>query len=124
MNNETIISKLREYQIGEIEKGISMNDVLNFENEFIKLVRIDASNKWLGTPHRSDMSKQWGIIIKIKKPFTNLEGYKQLTKFFNIDITPVVRGVNKGCYGIRLYDMKKNPSIDIVNKLLNYIFNC
>ena len=99
-----------------------MDKVMDYENEYIKLVRIDSSNKWLRTPHFSDMSKQWEIIILLKKPFSFLDSYKFLQKHFYIDITPVMKGVNKGCFGIRLYNMKKNPTHLIVKQLLDFIF--
>lgn len=121
--SKDLISNLKQCQNGEIDKAIVMYNNLNFENEFIKLVRIDSSNKWEGTPHHSEMCKQWSIIIELKKRFTDLEGYKYLQKFFRIKVTPVVKGENKGCYGIRIYDMKKNPSILLVKDLLNAIFS-
>ena len=53
----------------------------------------------------------------------NIALLKYLKQHFDIDVTPVTRGVNKGCYGIRFYGMKKNPSLSFVEVLLDFIFN-
>ena len=68
------------------------------------------------------MLKQWSFIVYVKKMFTNLDNFKYLQKFIDIKVTPVTKGINKGCYGIRFYNMKKNPTIDFVKDLLNFIF--
>lgn len=103
--------------------GVMINS-FKYENEYIKVLRIDSSNKWQGIPHQSDMDKQWGIIIEIKKDFCNLQNFKNLCSNYSIDIdvTPVTRGENKGNYGIRLYHMAQNPNQDIVRQILDYIF--
>ena len=67
MDKEKIIEKIREYQTGETVVGITMSEDLIYENQYIKLRRIDSSNKWLGVPHQSKMTKQWGIIVSLKK---------------------------------------------------------
>lgn len=68
------------------------------------------------------MSKQWSIIFTQKKNFENFNNYKSLVSNLNLAITPVKKGINKGCYGIRLYNMSQNPSKYIVELMLDYIF--
>lgn len=98
--------------------------VIGYSNEYISVVRIDSSNKWLGEPHASLMGKMWSIIVDIKKDFTRLPTYKALLQEgLNIKVTPVTTGRNKGKYGIRIYDMKMEPNQRLIKALLDYLFN-
>ncbi|MBO5885126.1 MAG: hypothetical protein J6Q51_04945 [Clostridia bacterium] len=120
---DNLILNLQNYKdFKNFNNGVAMIESFKYENEYIKVLRIDASNKWTGIPHKSDMDKQWGIIIDIKKDFRFLQNYKKLTTVLDIDITPVHRGKNKGKYGIRIYHMAQNPNEEIVQQILNYIF--
>ena len=120
---DNLITKLQKYKnFKNFDRGVVMIDSFSYENEYIKLLRIDASNKWTGTPHQSKMDKQWGIIIDIKKNFCYLQNYKNLKTILDLDVTPVYRGVNKGKYGIRIYHMAQNPNEEIVQQILDYIF--
>ena len=56
-----------------------MIDSFKYENEYIKVLRIDSSNKWQGVPHQSDMDKQWGIILNVKKNFYHLQNFQKAT---------------------------------------------
>jgi len=100
-------------------------DYITYENEYIVLKRVDTSNKWLGTPHNSEMEKMWSIIVKVKKDFTKLTNYQNLKKIIKLKTTPVkgAKSTFAGCYGIRLYGLKKDPSAQILNAILNYIFS-
>ena len=44
--------------------------LIGYSNEYITVIRMDSSNKWLGEPHNSLMEKMWSIIVDIKKNFT------------------------------------------------------
>ena len=81
-------------------------------------MRIDSSNRWV-TP--TEMEKQWSIIIDKKKDFTSLPNFSLLKKEGIITLTPVNNGENKGCFGIRLYGMKKDPDAHIIKTLLDFI---
>ena len=94
-----------------------------FNNDYLNVRRLDSSNKWLGVPHASEMEKQWSIIIDFKKEFRNLTKYRELLHVLDIKLTPVTKGELSGCYGIRIYGMKKEPSSSIVYDILNYIFS-
>lgn len=97
-------------------------DMVQFENEYISVLRVDSSNKWIDKAS-GKLSKQWGIIIDIKKDFTMLPGYRDLQRNYpNIAVTPVTRGEMLGCYGIRIYDMRQEPTKEIIEDILNYIF--
>ena len=64
----------------------------------------------------------WSVIYNQKKSFLGLPGYRDLQKVIDIKVTPVTRGSIKGCYGLRLYGMKKDPDITIVKTILDFIF--
>ena len=68
------------------------------------------------------MEKQWSIIIDKKKDFTSLPNFSLLKEQGILTLTPVSKGENKGCFGIRLYGMKKDPDEGIIKKLLDFIF--
>lgn len=97
--------------------------VMGYSNDYINVIRIDSSNKWLGEPHKSLMGKMWSIIVETKKPFQNLDTFRELIQAgFNIDVTPVSKGQNKRKEGIRIYSMKQEPNEELIGKLLDYIF--
>ena len=127
MKSSEIIDKLNEFRGGKTEQNWTMeqpkySQFLEYENEYIKVLRIDSSNKAGGAEVQN--GKQWGIIVEIKKAFESLPNWKTLKKEMGEDIaiTPLTRGKNKGKHGIRLYKMSKNMNDDIIKKLLNFIF--
>ena len=93
-----------------------------FENEYIKLIRIDSSNNHGGKTASS--GKQWSILIEEKKNFQMLENWIILKNEFNetLKITPF-RNRNCGWKGIRFYRMEEDPTNEIVINILNFIFN-
>lgn len=116
-----IMSRIEPFKIGGADRRWKMKDEeITFENEYIKVVRIDSSNKWISS---TEMVKQWGIIFKEKQNFTHLPNYRQLAEKCNITVTPVRSGRNAGCYGLRVYGMKKDPTAEIVLDILNFIFS-
>lgn len=98
-------------------------EAVHYSNDYLDVKRLDSSNKWLGVPHASEMIKQWSIIVDLKKDFHHLQKYRELSKILDINVTPVVKGELSGCYGIRIYGMKKDPSSTIIYDILNYIFD-
>lgn len=64
----------------------------------------------------------WSIVIDIKKDFCSLLHYRELSKVMKINLTPVKKGEFRGYWGIRIYKMKQEPTIDIIYDILNYIF--
>lgn len=94
-----------------------------YQNEYIEVLRIDSSNKWLGRPHYSEMGKMWSIIVKKKKNFSQLENYIALKHILNIKLTPVTKGTYVGNYGIRIYNMKYEPDREILLSILTFIFS-
>lgn len=95
------------------------DSMLVYENEYIKLLRVDSSNHHIDN---GKMSKMWSLIVKIKKDFRRLPHYCDLTRYYDIRVTPVRSGEMEGYYGIRLYDLKKDPNPLIVKTLLDFIF--
>ena len=98
-------------------------NVIYFNNDYINVRRLDSSNKWLGAPHASEMEKQWSIIIDLKKDFEYLPKYRELSQLLDIKLTRVTKGELTGCYGIRIYGMKQEPTCAIIYDILNYIFS-
>lgn len=112
--------ELNNYMQGETQRSfIRTENLINYENEYISVLRVDSSNKWIG---QNKMTKSWAIIVDIKKPFTSLANFVQLSQVIDVKITPVKRGVLQGNYGIRFYGMKQNPDEKIITDILNFIF--
>ena len=123
MTIEELANRLSYYQTGITSRAWSKTKVLiSFENEYIKVRRLDSSNKWLGIPHKSDMEKMWSIIIDLKKDFRTLSKYRELHNILDIKLNSVTKGELAGCYGLRIYGMKKEPNSSIIYDILNYIF--
>ena len=53
----------------------------------------------------------------------HLNKYCILKDNFRVNVTPVIKGKNKGCYGLRIYDMKKDPDVNIIKEILDFIFS-
>ena len=119
---EDYLMSLNLYRYGETDQHWRKEKEFDFENEYIKLERIDSSNKSGG--HEVIRGKQWSIIVILKKDFTHLDGWMELKKFLGNDlrVTMVEKGELKGCYGIRFYRMSRNPTNDFIKETLNYIF--
>lgn len=115
----SIIEELLEYKKGAAGHSWKKLKGFSYNNDYILLVRIDSSNRWV-TP--TEMEKQWSIIIDKKKDFTSLPNFSLLKEQGLLTLTPVSNGVNKGCFGIRLYGMKKDPDEKIIKNLLDFIF--
>ena len=113
-------NSIEYFKKGETERCfLRVKDFITYSNDYIKVIRIDSSNKWVS---ENKMAKMWSIIFELKKNFTSLTNYKNLCNEFDIKITPVTKGMLKGCYGLRIYNMKRNPNREIILDILNYIF--
>ena len=116
-----MIAKINSFKSGNADRRWKMKDQeLVFDNEYITVVRVDSSNKWVSS---TEMEKQWGIIFEMKKDFTHLPKYKELASHCDIAVTPVRTGKNAGCYGLRVYRMKRDPDEKILAEILDYIFS-
>lgn len=119
---KNIFDEIDSFRTGETEQHYRQDISPAYENEYIKLIRIDSSNQSGGkTVIRG---KQWSIIFEQKKPFTMLIGWRRLKEYYGegIRITSVNKGVLKGNYGLRLYHMSSNPTDNVVIDILDYIF--
>lgn len=116
-----MIAKINSFKSGNADRRWKMKDQeLVFDNEYITVVRVDSSNKWVSS---TEMEKQWGIIFIMKKDFTHLPKYKELSSHCDIAVTPVRTGKNAGCYGLRVYRMRRDPDEKILAEILDYIFS-
>jgi hypothetical protein len=122
MEINEILKKLEQFIGGETEQSFVMSPPFPFENDYIKVLRIDTSNKAGG--REVLRGKQWSIIIKIKKDFKILSNWRKLKKELgnDLDVTEVTRGEYCGCQGIRIYRMSRNMDRKIIEELLEFIF--
>ncbi len=95
-------------------------EMLIYENDYIKVLRIDSSNKWTG---QDSMIKMWSVIYEEKKDFVHLQKFFEISSIIDIEITPVKQGVLKGNYGIRIRNMKREPNAYIIKIILDFIFS-
>lgn len=120
MTLEQIKSLLNDCNNGAMDRTYKTRQGGFYANELIRVVAIDSSNNWI---NKNDMTKMWSIIFEMKKDIRFLQRYKELNKNLNIKITPVKRGQNKGCYGIRIYHLKQEPRASVVKAILDFIFS-
>lgn len=119
---EKIFEKIDSFRSGETDQHYRKDLSPVYENEYIKLVRIDSSNRFGGK--EVICGKQWSILFELKQSFSSLAGWKKLQNYYRDDIriTPVKSGALAGCYGIRFYRMASNPTDQIIVDILNFIF--
>lgn len=123
MTINELINEIKKYNdIDVTKKSWVKVDSFDFSNDYIELLSIESSNKH-GT---NSMIKQWSIIIDLKKDLKLINNFNKLliNEEFKVALTPV-RPNSKfsGKWGIRFYDMKKDPNNEIVYIILKYIFN-
>ena len=115
-----INNMIKHYNDCETQRAWSMDfGELEYVNEYVAVRRIDSSNRWVG-PNK--MEKVWSVILNLKKDFENLPTYIQLRKNLNVAVTPVRKGRLSGCYGLRIYGMRKEPTAQIIKEILDFIF--
>lgn len=120
MNALDIKNRIENFNNCETQRSWMMEErTIDYENEFLLVHRIDSSNKWVGP---DEMEKMWSVIFESKRDFNHLQGYKEIKKVLDINITKVKRGKLKGCFGIRIYGMKREPNSKIVKEILDFIF--
>lgn len=94
---------------------------MNYENTYIKVVSIDDSNKHNSEDYNK-YDKMWSIVYSAKQTFINSENFKLFQKEFNAYISSVNKGRSKGCFAIRIPNMKECPNTEIVTVILDFIF--
>jgi hypothetical protein len=123
MNIETLIDKIKSFKTANgTKQSWRKDEPPTYENEYIKLVRIDSSNAHGGS--KISQGKQWGFIVEQKKDFQSLKGWLLLKRELRdtLKVTPF-RSAKFDWIGIRFYEMEKDPTNDIVIDILNFIFN-
>ncbi len=116
-----LLEDLRKYKDGLTEQKWKM-DNYNLKNEYIKVVRIDTSNKSGGSNIKQ--GKQWSIIFErtTNAKLEELDTFKALV--CNSGYIKITRKLkSQGQYGIRFYNMAKNPDLIILDKLFKYLFS-
>lgn len=121
---EDFKGKIQPYMSAQTSRHWTKSDVcVTYNNEYISVLRVDSSNKWVGEENCGFMSKMWSIIINKKWDFSNLAGFIKLKKILDIGITPVKKGELAGNFGIRIYNMRQEPDYRIIKDILDFIFN-
>ena len=70
MNISDLLQKIKPYKTGTTSRSwIKTKNSIYFSNEYIEVKRLDSSNKWLGTPHASEMGKCGVLLLTLKKIF-------------------------------------------------------
>jgi hypothetical protein len=117
-----IIRRLEQFKGGETEQHWVMlaPPSFTFENEYIKVLRLDTSNPSGGAGIGS--GKRWGIIIEIKRNFEFLPNWRALRERLGDDIRITPRRGYPNQYGIRLYHMSRNMNTKVIEELLAFIF--
>ena len=123
MTTEEIYNLLLSYKKGGTQQSCKKDLFLIFDNEYIRLVRIDSSNKSGGSS--ITQGKQWSFIVDVKKSFLELDSWRKLKSYMGVDlaVTPVTKGENAGKFGIRFYRMAKDPTKEIVETFFKYLFD-
>ncbi len=123
MTTDEIYAKLLYFKHGETEQFWKKEPMIPFDNDYITLIRVDSSNKAGGSSVKQ--GKQWSLIIDLKRSIIGFDTWRRLKSKMGdeLTITRVTKGENIGKYGIRLYQMSKNPTPEIVDELLKYIFD-
>ncbi len=118
----TLTNEIRKFKNNTTEQSWRKADALSYSNDYIAVLRIDSSNRAGGKSIKR--GKMWSIIVDIKKSFEELPHWTALRAYYmdDLKLTPVERGELKGKYGIRFYNMSKDPTEEIVLKILKFIF--
>jgi hypothetical protein len=123
MNIETLIEKIKSFKTANgTKQSWRKDEPPTYENEYIKLVRIDSSNAHGGS--KISQCKQWGLIVEQKKDFQQLTGWLLLKKELGDTLkVSSFRSKKFDWNGIRFYEMEKDPTNEIVIDILDFIFN-
>lgn len=116
-----LINQFNAFDTGETVRSFTRDSkMIHYENEYLKCVRVDSANRHIAN---NEMSKQWSIIFEKKKDFGNLPNYRELQARMNAKITPIRRGELEGCWGLRIYNVHKEPNREMVKMILDFIFS-
>lgn len=116
-----LMNKLNAFDSGETVRKFTRNSqMIHYENEYMKCVRVDSANKHIPN---NKMIKQWSILFEKKKDFSSLPAYKELKVNMNVKITPVTRDELKGFWGLRIYNVHKEPTHEMIKMILDFIFS-
>ena len=121
MDIKELQSKLNIYKTGPVERPAWMGKIqfpTRYENEYLIVDYYESFNA-PGTA--GAVAKMWSIIFYPKKDFQFLNTYYNLCQFTRSKITRL-RDDEQGRFAIRFYDMRKNPTNEIILDILNYIF--
>jgi len=124
MELKEIVERIESFRNTGTEQARLQKYRFHYENEFLKVVFIETSNKQGGNDVKN--GKLWSIKFNQKQPFTHLQGWANLKSYFGkkLEMTLVQEdgAAEKNYFGIRLREMSKEPSDEVVRKILDFIF--
>jgi hypothetical protein len=122
MTIEKLNEEIESFRNSKTEQGTLRLHLFNYENKYIKARFVETSNAAGGKEIIN--GKQWSILFELKENFQHFPKWKMLllTLKDRINITEVKYGQNIGCWGMRLYHLSKNPTNEIIKKILDFIF--
>lgn len=122
MTIKKLNEEIERFRNSKTYQGTLRLHPFNYENKYIKARFVETSNAVGGKEIIN--GKQWSILFELKESFQHFPKWRTLLQVFEdrINITEVKYGQNRGCWGIRLYHLSKNPTDEIIKKILDFIF--
>lgn len=122
MTIKKLNEEIEKFRNTKTEQGTLRLHEFNYENKYMKAKFVETSNATGGKEIIN--GKQWSILFELKENFQHFSSWKVLLRNLDdrINITEVKYGQNKGCWGIRLYHLSKNPTDEIIKSILDFIF--
>ena len=118
---ESLMKELnRGYIDVPLKTGFVQKQMIRYSNEYIDVMEYSSSNS--PVDDMGNYSKQWNIIIDIKRNFSSLAGYRELSRHLQLRINGVNSGRYRGFSAIRIYGMSENPDAVIIRRILDFIF--
>ena len=121
INIDSLLSELERYRNADKSSYFVLRKQIDYSNEYIDVLDYSSSNS--PKDEMGNFFKQWNIIIRIKKDFTELDGYKELSRHLDIKVSRVNSGRHTGQHALRIYKMSENPDNGIIKLVLDFIFD-
>ena len=111
---------MERYRDADKSRYFVLRKQIGYSNEYSDVLDYTSSNTH--DDALGNFCKQWNIIIRIKRNFTELDGYKELARHLDIKVSRVNSGRHTGQHALRIYKMSENPDDGIIRLVLDFIF--